>query len=461
MTLGLPGHLVQSTLSRALARAAHWFGLACLVAAVLTVSILSGTGIAPELWLTAVVMVAMAVLLVALAKYRTLPLTLAYLAAGTAATYFYTLHTLAVPTVFASTDLFLLALPKLALVMVGGVGAATFTGVLWSTAGFVLAEAATAAAIAQADAPYRADWFTISAYLLLVGILFVCGISRRGAATVTQLSLHRAVQDDATRTLRADLDHRAIALLNDTTVSALVALAQVPPGPVPPHLLASIRNTVHTLTETNWLTDADTRASRAAAPGTAPDRIDWLASSVYRAVDHCRDRGLVVTVAGDRAALKGLDGETDRELGLAVQQCLVNVILHAGIVSADVQIDTDLPTSTLSIMVTDAGRGFTESESASDRLGLRQSVRRRIERLGGSVEIWTRPGAGTSVLLTVPLASDIPAHTRNWPADADAPTSGIPIVVPSGAAPLAAGASTSRTPAATSEANPAPGPVSS
>jgi type IV secretory pathway VirB3-like protein len=428
MTLGLPGHLVQSTLSRALARASQWFGIACLAAAVVTVSILSVTGIAPQLWLTAVVMVVMAALLVALARYRTLPLTLAYLSAGTAATYVYTLNALGVPTVFPSTALFLLALPKLALVMVGGVRSATFAGVLWSTAGFVLAEAATAAAIAQANVPYSADWFTVSAYLLLVGILLVSGVSRRGTARVTQLSLHRAVQDDVTRTLRADLDHRAIALLNDTTVSALVALANVRPGPVPPHLLASIRNTVHTLTDTNWLTDADTRASRAAAPGTTPDRIDWLASSVYRAVDQCRDRGLVVTVAGDRAALKGLDGETDRELGLAVQQCLVNVILHAGIVSADVQIDTDLPTSTLSIMVTDAGRGFTESESASDRLGLRQSVRCRIERLGGSVEIWTRPGAGTSVLLTVPLASDIPTHRMNWPADADAPTAGIPVV---------------------------------
>ncbi|TFD45346.1 ATP-binding protein [Cryobacterium frigoriphilum] len=431
MTLGLPGHLVQSTLSRALARASHWFGLTCLAAAVLTVSILSATGIAPELWLTSLVMVAMAVLLVALAKYRTLPLTLAYLAAGTAASYFYTLHALGVSAVFPTTDLFLLALPKLALVMVGGVGSATFTGVLWSTAGFVLAEAATAAAIAQTPVPYRADWFTISAYLLLVGILLMSGVSRRGAVSAAQLSLHRAVQDDATRTLRADLDNRAIALLNDTTVSALVALARARPGPVPPHLLASIRSTMHTLTETNWLTDVDTRASRAAAPGTAPDRIDWLASSVYRAVDHCRDRGLVVTVAGDRAALKGLDSATDRELGLAVQQCLVNVILHAGIVSADVQIDADRLASTLSLMVTDAGRGFTESESASDRLGLRQSVRRRIERLGGSVEIWTRPGAGTSVLLTVPLASDIPAHRIDWPANADAPTSGIRIVRPS------------------------------
>jgi len=422
MTLGLPGHLVQSTLSRAVARAAHWFALTCLIAAVLTSGIVSATGIAPELWITTVIMIALAVLLAALARYRTLTLTVLFLAVGTAAIYVYTLQALGVSAVFPSSDLFLLALPKLALVMVGGVGAATFTGVLWSTAGFVLAEAATVAAITQTSVPYRADWFTISGYLLLVGILLVSGLSRRGAANRTQLSLHRAVQDDATRTLRANLDHRAIALLNDTTVGSLVALAQVPPGPVPLHLLASIRSTVHTLVETNWLTDDDTRAGRDAAPGTAPDRIDWLASSVFRAVEHCRDRGLVVTVAGDRAALRGLDATTDRELGLAVQQCLVNVILHAGIVSADVQIEIDLPTSTLSIMVTDAGRGFTESESASDRLGLRQSVRRRIERLGGSVEIWTRPGAGTSVLLTVPLTSDIPATRTPAPA-----TSGITI----------------------------------
>ena len=460
MTLGLPGHLVQSTLSRALARSAHWFGLVCLFGALLTLAILSISRTA-ELWVTVVVILGMAALLVALARHHTLWLTIAYLVLGGGAAYFYTVAVLSAPEVFTASNLFLLALPKMALVMVGGAGTRagqsasgsagtnTLTGVLWATAGFVIAEAATVAAIAHTDVPYRADFFTIGAYLLLTGILLLAAFARRRGAAAAQLVIHRAVQDDATRTLRHDLDHRAVALLNDTAVSALVSLAHLPAGPVPEHLLGSIRGTLHTLTETDWLTDADARtrtdadsrvgsgsgagddgfnadaaAGTGGVPATDAGGIDaaatdadaraaaassriWLASAVYSAVEHCRDRDLHVDVTGDPAALRRLDAGTDRELGLAVQQCLVNVILHAGIAAAEVHIDMPLDHErpSLAIMVTDAGRGFTESESAGDRLGLRQSVRRRIEQLGGSVVIWTRPGAGTSVLLTVPVAA--------------------------------------------------------
>ena len=121
---------------------------------------------------------------------------------------------------------------------------------------------------------------------------------------------------------------------------------------------------------------------------------------MYRAIDRSRDRGLVVDITGDKEALARLAPEQDRELGLAVQQCLVNVLLHAGIASAEVVIDAD--DENVSVMVLDAGSGFMEADTGSDRLGLSQSVRKRIERLGGTVVIWSRPGAGTSVLLTLP-----------------------------------------------------------
>jgi signal transduction histidine kinase len=131
----------------------------------------------------------------------------------------------------------------------------------------------------------------------------------------------------------------------------------------------------------------------------------WLHSSVYTSVEHCRDRGLVVEITGERGALARLHPQVERELGLAVQQCLVNVLLHSGILAAEVFIDADA--QSVSVMVKDAGRGFTEAETGSDRLGLRQAVRRRIERQGGEVSIWSRPGAGTSVLLSLPVAAPV------------------------------------------------------
>jgi len=56
----------------------------------------------------------------------------------------------------------------------------------------------------------------------------------------------------------------------------------------------------------------------------------------------------------------------------------------------------------VSVMVIDTGKGFSEEETGSDRLGLRQSVRRRIENVGGTVQVWSTPGKGTSVMIRVP-----------------------------------------------------------
>ena len=394
MSLGLPGHLVQATLSRALARASHWFGLVCLGGALVAVPILGAKHFTIQVWSTVAVVVAMGALLALLARHRTVPLTAAYLVLSTAGVYLYTDTVLGTPDVFPASNMFLVALPKMAMVMVGGAGSSALVGVLWSTAGFALAETAVVLAALQTHTPYRPEVFTVSTYVFLVGVMLLDSFARR-TGRAAQPAIHRAVMDDETRLLRHDLDARAIARMNDTALDQLVALAHAQPGALRPTMKAALRGTLRTLHDDTWLSDVDARG--AAQP---PGADAWLASAVYTAIDRVRDRGLVVEVTGDFSALGRLDAVRDRELGLAVQQCLVNVVRHAGIVSAEVVIDAD--SDSVSVMVKDAGRGFTESESGSDRLGLRQSVRRRIEQLGGSVAIWSRPGAGTSVLLTVP-----------------------------------------------------------
>jgi signal transduction histidine kinase len=54
-------------------------------------------------------------------------------------------------------------------------------------------------------------------------------------------------------------------------------------------------------------------------------------------------------------------------------------------------------------MVVDTGRGFSEASTGSDRLGLRSSVRRRIELVGGQVNVWSTPGRGTSIMIKIPV----------------------------------------------------------
>jgi len=393
MSLGLPGHLVQATLSRALARASHWFGLICLAGALLSVLALSVFPVTDRLPVTVAAILGMGALLALLARWRTVPLTIAYLLLGAVCTYLFTSAVLGMPGVFPSSDMFLISLPKMALIMVGGAGSGALIGVLWSTVGFLLAEVAATLAVSQTPVPDRPDVFTIVTYLFLVGVMLLDGLARR-TGRAAQPAIHRAVQDDQSRILRHDFDVRAIALMHDTTLNQLVSVARAKPGPLTRGLEAGLRETLQTLAERDWLTHVDERTA------TSAGNDGWLSSAVFRAIDRMRDRGLVVDITGDKEALARLDPQSDQELGLAVQQCLVNVLLHAGIVTAEVVIDAD--EQNVSVMVLDAGRGFMEAETGSDRLGLRQSVRKRIERLGGSVVIWSRPGAGTSVLLTLP-----------------------------------------------------------
>ncbi|KGJ79664.1 hypothetical protein GY21_04355 [Cryobacterium roopkundense] len=390
MTLGLPGHLVQSALSRALARATHWFGLICLFGALAAVGLLSMTRAGSELTVTVAVILGMAGLLVVLARRRTVLVSLAYLLTGTACVYLYTDTVLSAPAVLPASIIFLVALPKMALVMVGGAGSGLFLGALWSTAGFLLAEGAALLAMAHAGVIGGRDFFTVSAYVFLTTVLLLAGLGRR-RGRLAQPALLRAAEDDAASTLRDALDNRSIALINDTTVTQLVALANAVPGAVSPHLHMGLTGALHVLRDTDWLTDADPHE-----PG------DLAASALFRAIDRCRSGGLIVEITGDSNALDRLTAAVDRELALAAEHCLGNVLLHAGVTAAEVSVESD--DDTVSVMIADAGSGFTLTGSSRGRLGLRQSVRRRVDRVGGSVEIWTRPGAGTTVRLTVPVA---------------------------------------------------------
>jgi signal transduction histidine kinase len=61
------------------------------------------------------------------------------------------------------------------------------------------------------------------------------------------------------------------------------------------------------------------------------------------------------------------------------------------------------------VTVRDAGRGFTYDERrllAEGKIGLAKSIKGRVEQLGGTMAVTSRPGAGTEVELRVPIRKD-------------------------------------------------------
>ncbi|MEX2673439.1 MAG: sensor histidine kinase [Phycisphaeraceae bacterium] len=88
----------------------------------------------------------------------------------------------------------------------------------------------------------------------------------------------------------------------------------------------------------------------------------------------------------------------------AIRELLFNVVKHAETDHAWVNIccDEALPWS---IEVSDRGKGGAELSAASAGFGL-HAVRRRIEQIGGTMEVHTEPGQGTGIVLTVPAESE-------------------------------------------------------
>jgi signal transduction histidine kinase len=101
-----------------------------------------------------------------------------------------------------------------------------------------------------------------------------------------------------------------------------------------------------------------------------------------------------VVVVGDAPM-----SERVRPLVLAAREAMVNAALHSGATQVDVYVEC--AAGSTEVFVRDRGRGFDERDVPPDRLGVRNSIRDRMQRHGGTVTIRTAPGEGTEVGLSM------------------------------------------------------------
>ena len=106
----------------------------------------------------------------------------------------------------------------------------------------------------------------------------------------------------------------------------------------------------------------------------------------------------VVTV-GDVAM-----SEKVRPLVHAAREAMVNAAKHAGTPNFDVYAEST--PGLVEVYVRDRGVGFDPDQVAEDRMGVRHSIRDRMERHGGSADLRSSPGEGTEVRLSMPVEED-------------------------------------------------------
>jgi len=406
MTLGLPGHLARDSLSRALAHAGHCAAWVCLGIGAVVGVIGATIGGDPAGWVGAALTTLMAVLLVLVARYPTVTLTLVYLVVGTGTVLALAVLVMDPAYRFETTNNVILALPRIALILVGGAGTGSVLAITWATLGYGLGEAASFLGAALAGGDWAPNFAAATAFGIVVVVRAFDGLSRRSDSR-RETGLHRASQQTRELVIRHDYELRATARLHDTALSHLVAIAAAGSGPVDQRLRDGIRQDLGLIVGRDWAIDHG-QAVQSSGTGRGRDRGETatVASSaddtptLETAFAAAANAGLAVRMTGDLGVLGALGPARAAALDAAVAQCLVNVARHADVAEAELALG--LGDGEVTVAVMDSGVGFDEREVPEDRIGLRTSIRARIEQEGGTVRLWSTKGIGTTIVLTVP-----------------------------------------------------------
>jgi len=101
------------------------------------------------------------------------------------------------------------------------------------------------------------------------------------------------------------------------------------------------------------------------------------------------------------AVLDGMDTEVAEVVMNVTQECLANVVSHAGATTVTVRA-TPHPGG-VHLEVTDDGGGFSWDDGAGAGFGLRL-MGERLRRVGGELHVASTPGTGTTISAVVPVA---------------------------------------------------------
>jgi signal transduction histidine kinase len=294
--------------------------------------------------------------------------------------------------------------PAVALVLAGVTASTVVSGFLWTVFGLALSTGTSVLVSVIAGVPFQPGY---GAFLT-----FLASSVSYGALGAIQARLRRRVPDfDALEAqtrrdvLEENLTMRVTAAVHDTLLNDL-SLVMNAPDRLDERARRRLRDDVATLTSAEWL------AESSAVVLDAQD--SDLRNRVLRIIHDLQWRGLTVHITVSGTGIVRLAAGVPEAMLDAVRASLENVLRHAGTHVAE--LDLAYTDDAITIVVSDNGVGFDPAAVAHDRLGVRASIVGRIEAIGGSVRIWSTPGAGTSVIITVPgervTEHEEPTHAR-------------------------------------------------
>jgi signal transduction histidine kinase len=389
----LPRAIARAVTVSAVARGGWAIAAATLIVSSVGLSgLYARQGYAGDVTEPVIAMGIMAAMVVLLALRPSWPMLGAYILVGTICVVVFLYSVLSQHPDLQPEALILLNRPATALVLVGTIGSRPIPGLLLGVLGFFAGEAATLTVSVSLGVPALfggGPVITLANYAAVyLGIALIQRAQRSRVPDFLRLR-QETRRMDAVRTV----EQRAVALLHDTVLNDL-ALVIHGPDTLDDRMRERMLLDVETLANTDLLADIDRRTITESNDGTLRNQLIALVSDFQW-------RGLSVEVTGDDGSVAHIDPEVIPAAIGALRACLENVLSHSGTDAAEIIVS--VTETSISWTVSDAGRGFDPAAVDVDRLGLKTSVIGRVESVGGVVKIWSAPGNGTSILMTLPL----------------------------------------------------------
>jgi signal transduction histidine kinase len=294
-----------------------------------------------------------------------------------------------------STVFLPLSLLGFALTTACGVAARARDRVLWASFGYVMANMSLFAGALLAGKQYEFDLRLLLGFIVVLGAVISTPRLLK-ANTWFQITLDQSAESVTTDAERLENTRAVAARLHDTLLANLAVIGTTKPGMLQDDVRQAIESQL-ALFETS---DVGRRISPELSPVSSSPKIDQLMAVISQA----ETRGLSVNLGGTPAAIETLTCERVDALTSALAQCLTNVHLHSGQNAVEVVILS--AGENVAVTIIDGGQGFNVDNVPEDRMGLKLSVRDRIEQAGGRVRVWSNEGQGTAVMLQLPVGQE-------------------------------------------------------
>jgi len=338
----------------------------------------------------------------AVARWRRTEVVLIYLAVASVAMVGYELALLDGDHAILDEGLFVVIRPTLALVAVGVTAATALSGILWCAFGLVIATSVSLISALIAGVPFHPGLGPLLVFIIAaVAYLTFSAIQSSQRHKVPNFD---ELEAETQRLARGeDLVRRTTAAVHDTVLNDL-SIVMNTSDTLDERAVARLREDLEQLRSAEWI-------SQTTAIPTADDEDASLRNEIMRMVSDFQWRGLSIHVTGSGSGVYRLDPDVARALVGSLSAAFENVLRHSGASVAELELIYN--DDVITIMVSDQGTGFDLAQVAPDRLGVRASMIDRLESVGGSARVWSSPGSGTSVMLTVPVLEVVEPHPES------------------------------------------------